>query len=305
MQTIKDLQQTLFSECKDIIIRISEPSNISEILEKQDLISELLEKISVLRYMENQLQGFQFVQEISDNFQEEEQEQIVIEEETNEAEEIPTTTEIIEEEQEENEENNATEIIFDDIENDVEEEIVEEQNLPLEKEEIQEEEPSVDISFELMEEEEQEILSEVEVIEIEENTEEKEEDIETEEETETLIEEEPKKLKLAKIKVQNSHIDTLFDEETMNEITEKPKEEIKKETTRREFVLDLNDRIAFSKMLFDGSQVELSNVVKRLNAFTDVEDAKQYLSDMYYDKGWDKVDEYAQRLWILVENKFL
>jgi hypothetical protein len=30
-----------------------------------------------------------------------------------------------------------------------------------------------------------------------------------------------------------------------------------------------------------------------------------YLSEVYYDKGWEKVDEYAQRLWSLVENKFL
>ncbi|CAA7386350.1 hypothetical protein [Chryseobacterium fistulae] len=77
------------------------------------------------------------------------------------------------------------------------------------------------------------------------------------------------------------------------------------EKTRPEFKLDLNDRIAFSRTLFEGSQSELNEVVSILNSFKKLEDAKEYLSDLYYEKKWNKVDEYAQRLWILVENKFL
>lgn len=72
-----------------------------------------------------------------------------------------------------------------------------------------------------------------------------------------------------------------------------------------EFKLDLNDRIAFSKMLFDGSQADLNETVAQLNQFRSIEEAKEYLSDLYYARKWSKVDEYAQRLWILVENKFL
>lgn len=74
---------------------------------------------------------------------------------------------------------------------------------------------------------------------------------------------------------------------------------------RPEFKLDLNDRIAFSQHLFDGSQSELNEVVNRLNAFTSVADAQEFLSDIYYAKDWKKVDNYAQRLWTLVENRFL
>lgn len=72
-----------------------------------------------------------------------------------------------------------------------------------------------------------------------------------------------------------------------------------------EFKLDLNDRIAFSKMLFEGSQTDLNDTVFQLNQFKTLEEAKEYLSDLYYERKWNKVDEYAQRLWILVENKFL
>ncbi|MCJ8152859.1 hypothetical protein MKJ01_03655 [Chryseobacterium sp. SSA4.19] len=77
------------------------------------------------------------------------------------------------------------------------------------------------------------------------------------------------------------------------------------EKKKPEFKLDLNDKIAFSKTLFGGSQSELNEVIARLNSFKTLEEAKEYLSDLYYSRKWNKVDEYAQRLWILVENKFL
>ncbi|MBP6576281.1 MAG: hypothetical protein KA232_03590 [Chryseobacterium sp.] len=72
-----------------------------------------------------------------------------------------------------------------------------------------------------------------------------------------------------------------------------------------EFKLDLNDRIAFSQHLFDGSQSELNQVVTVLNSFTSLEKAQEFLSDVYYERDWKKVDSYAQRLWTLVENRFL
>ena len=77
------------------------------------------------------------------------------------------------------------------------------------------------------------------------------------------------------------------------------------EKAKPELRLDLNDRIAFSKMLFEGSQADLNDAVAQLNHFRTLEEAKEYLSDLYYERKWNKVDEYAQRLWILVENKFL
>lgn len=77
------------------------------------------------------------------------------------------------------------------------------------------------------------------------------------------------------------------------------------EKKKPEFRLDLNDRMAFTKMLFGGSQSELNYAVFELNNCKNIEEAKEYLSDLYYAKDWGKADEYAQRLWILVENKFL
>ncbi len=74
---------------------------------------------------------------------------------------------------------------------------------------------------------------------------------------------------------------------------------------RPEFRLDLNDKVAFTKLLFKGDDKELSQTIATLNTFDNIEDARQYLSELYYDKDWKKADEYAQRLWSLVENKFL
>ncbi|MGG5209356.1 hypothetical protein ACQWU4_10430 [Chryseobacterium sp. MIQD13] len=132
-----------------------------------------------------------------------------------------------------------------------------------------------------------------------------------------------KKIKLASIKGLKA-VQTLFDDDPLErEIPkEKPVSETKEDQgsilktniptnfmeadkVKPEFRLDLNDRIAFSKMLFGGSQSDLNETVAQLNSFRNLEEAKEYLSDLYYERKWSKVDEYAQRLWILVENKFL
>ncbi|MCB4236141.1 hypothetical protein LDL59_16825 [Kaistella anthropi] len=63
--------------------------------------------------------------------------------------------------------------------------------------------------------------------------------------------------------------------------------------------------MAFTKHLFNGDPDELKKTIDQLNSYDNLEDAKQYLSDVYYAKNWNKVDEFAQRLWGLVENKFL
>lgn len=132
-----------------------------------------------------------------------------------------------------------------------------------------------------------------------------------------------KKIKLANIKGLKA-VQSLFDDDPLERETPQesqpaavkedtgsilksniPTQFMEAEKQKPEFKLDLNDRIAFSKMLFEGSQADLNDTVAQLNQFKTLEEAKEYLSDLYYDRKWNKVDEYAQRLWILVENKFL
>lgn len=323
MTAVNDLQESIFLECKDIIHKVSQITNREEILEKSHLVSELLEKISNLKFIQSNQEFFNNIlisnEEINDN-------DIQLEENIENTIEDISETEIQEnvlpelENEEENEvkeeiiEEKIQEEISPELENEEEEIINEEENAEIpeitleiaDEEEIEqetytenivEEENPTEITIDIAEEEEpknEEEIVPVEVPHIEEITSEEEQ--------------EGKKMKLVKIKNMN-HIQALFDEETLEQITEKPepKQETKAKNTapKREFVLDLNDKIAFSKMLFGGSQTELNDVVKILNSFENIDEAKQYLSDMYYDKNWDKVDEYAQRLWFLVENRFI
>lgn len=133
-----------------------------------------------------------------------------------------------------------------------------------------------------------------------------------------------KKIKLANIRGLKN-IQTLFDDDPLERETPHEKVEIpvvkedtgsliktniptqfmEAEKPRPEFRLDLNDRIAFTKVLFNGSQTDLNASISELNRCKNIEEAKEFLSELYYDKNWEKVDEYAQRLWVLVENKFL
>ncbi|MBM7418173.1 MULTISPECIES: hypothetical protein [Chryseobacterium] len=133
-----------------------------------------------------------------------------------------------------------------------------------------------------------------------------------------------KKIKLANIRGLKN-IQTLFDDdplerETLHEKVEIPvvKEDIgsliktniptqfmEAEKPRPEFRLDLNDRIAFTKVLFNGSQTDLNDAISELNRCKNIDEAIEFLSELYYNKKWEKVDEYAQRLWVLVENKFI
>lgn len=161
------------------------------------------------------------------------------------------------------------------------------------------------------------------IVEINKPVSEEREHLKSDESFENLEAYHDKKIKLANIKGLKA-VQSLFDDDHLERVsTEKtipvekkedpgsilktniPTEFMEAEKKKPEFKLDLNDRIAFSKTLFGGSQTELNEVVNNLNSFRTLEEAKEYLSDLYYAKKWSKVDEYAQRLWILVENKFL
>lgn len=133
-----------------------------------------------------------------------------------------------------------------------------------------------------------------------------------------------KKIKLANIRGLKN-IQTLFDDDPLERETQHEKVEIpvvkedigsliktniptqfmEAEKPRPEFRLDLNDRIAFTKVLFNGSQTDLNDAISELNRCKNIDEAIEFLSELYYNKKWEKVDEYAQRLWVLVENKFI
>lgn len=68
----------------------------------------------------------------------------------------------------------------------------------------------------------------------------------------------------------------------------------------------LNDRIAFVKYLFNGSQEDYNRVLSQLNSFDSEEEAKDFLLNIVKpDYYWNDKLEYEQRFLFLIERKFL
>ena len=142
--------------------------------------------------------------------------------------------------------------------------------------------------------------------------------IREEEDSSHLDEEAAHKVKLASIKgLKPISREEITNTTENNEVPEKVNEYVNTEENTAfiptntntsvqtgQFRLDLNDRMAFLKKLFNNDEVEMKYVLERLNEARTLDDAKEYLSDLYYDRDWKPVDEYAQRLWSLVESRF-
>ena len=130
---------------------------------------------------------------------------------------------------------------------------------------------------------------------------------------ETAIE---KKFRLGKIKGLGI-VKSLFDDDFLEEKESEPvkintlhnsnmaTDFMEAEKHKQDFRIDLNDKVAFTKLLFKGDEDELRSTINQLNSYKTLDEAKEYLSELYYTKEWKNVDDYAQRLWVLVENKFI
>ncbi|MFD1294912.1 hypothetical protein ACFQ5N_13800 [Lutibacter holmesii] len=68
----------------------------------------------------------------------------------------------------------------------------------------------------------------------------------------------------------------------------------------------LNDRIAFVKHLFEGSQEDFNRVLSQLNSFKTEAEAKEFLQDFVkLDYDWSEKEEYEARFMTIIERKFL
>ncbi len=308
MQNLLDLQQKIFFETQTILGTLSKINSIEELLAKQNMVAELADRISFLKVLDKNLDDLKSSNNFSHDSQglesykidAEEQiandlpqieEEVLFTTEINNVEEEETTADTIGLAQEEAEK-------FNEIIEDVEQEVAYEE-LVAEKQEIETEEQIKTESHRR------------EIIEIDK----KPEVIPHNTESQTHVE---KKFKLAHIKGLKG-MKNLFDEDPLEDLqhpplnppagsvvkSNVPTDFMEAEKRKPEFKLDLNDKVAFTKMLFRGNESELKMTIDKLNSFNNLDDAKAYLSDVYYKRKWDKVDEYAQRLWGLVENKFL
>ena len=70
--------------------------------------------------------------------------------------------------------------------------------------------------------------------------------------------------------------------------------------------IGLNDRIGFEKHLFGGSSEDLNRVLSQLSTFSNFSEAEEFIQDMVKPdyNNWTGKDEYAMRFMELVEKKF-
>ncbi|WP_299761598.1 hypothetical protein [uncultured Dokdonia sp.] len=70
--------------------------------------------------------------------------------------------------------------------------------------------------------------------------------------------------------------------------------------------IGLNDKLAFIKHLFQGSDADYNRVLSQLSTFSSLEEAKQFIYQMVkpdYD-SWDGKEEYEERFIQIIESKF-
>ncbi|CAM1359503.1 conserved hypothetical protein [Tenacibaculum sediminilitoris] len=69
--------------------------------------------------------------------------------------------------------------------------------------------------------------------------------------------------------------------------------------------IDLNDRIAFVKHLFDGNQNDFNRVISQLNTFKTEKEAKKFINKMIKpDYDWSTKEVYENRLIEIIERRF-
>lgn len=337
MQTLQDIQDKIFFETKSILETLTKIQFKDELLAKQDLFTELTDRIAFLRILEKNEDSFNEVLNGNRGNNQFNNDDEILDEATEhvESNENDFSDHFVEEE-----------VIFTNELNDFEDEIeteertsthsvaaenIEEPNVQVQLDSISESDLSEDHEIPLIVEQQEPNYAErvaQKERELEEMEERRRTIVEftkhetakeiTEIKNETLQQETEKKFKLANIKGLKV-VQHLFDNDPLEEEKEiqEPKTEsgsllksnvktdfMEAEKKKPEFKLDLNDKVAFSKSLFAGNDEELKNTIEKLNSFDTLEEAKQYLSEVYYQKDWSKKDEFAQRLWNLVESKF-
>ena len=86
---------------------------------------------------------------------------------------------------------------------------------------------------------------------------------------------------------------------------EAPKKSLNESLVQSNIQIGLNDRIAFVKHLFEGSQEDFNRVMSQLNSFKEEKEAKRFLNKMVKsDYDWSGKEEYEERFLNLLERKF-
>ena len=104
--------------------------------------------------------------------------------------------------------------------------------------------------------------------------------------------------------------DKTYENERETKLEEKPSEDSPKTSLNEALVssnmqIGLNDRIAFVKHLFEGSQEDFNRVVSQVNSFKHKKEAVKFISKIVKpDYDWKGKEEFEERFMDLIERKF-
>ncbi len=317
------MHKKLAADLTSLAHSILQMKNREDVFALKSKAYEVYEKLAVLAYVEEYINNIpnpehtkeEILEKIENTVQEvieaQEVEEVIAEPASNQDEAVEAASEeLVEEEVQEETQEEITEaeeqeeIIKYDLEayteeapkvEDTEEEIIEE---------VAEESEA-----EATVEDDSESLEEVEAIEeeiVEETTEgpeseEKEEEVLTFELEEPLEDKVEKKMPSLEEELQ----DTIAVDVVADLFENAPKKSLN-DKLQGDIQIGLNDRIAFVKNLFDGSQEDFNRVVSQLNTFKTEKEAKKFINKMVKpDYNWSEKEEFEERFMAIVERKFV
>ena len=337
------MKRKLEAELISIAHRILKLKNKSELAQLQQETLKLYEKISVLRFVE---ENFSEVKPTIGYAAAEKEVEAIFEKEDDAADQIAAEPkdEVVDAEVSENqssdvvsEDETPTAAIDEDLETEENLESLDEEEKETEEEEL------IDDQFETTESEDEDAPAEVETIEeaVEETIEEPEPEVEFAPLFEIAKEEAPVKSKQITLEdfLSEGHVEPIFvraEEVYSNEKTttqtnpETHSETVTKvevvETKKTQFIVDhhepktvslndslsksinigLNDRIGFEKHLFGGSGEDLNRVLSQLSTYSNFSEAQEFIEDMVKPdyNNWAGKEDYETRFMELVEKKF-
>ena len=93
---------------------------------------------------------------------------------------------------------------------------------------------------------------------------------------------------------------------TKNKPTEDNKKSLNDKLKREGLVIELNDKIAFIKHLFNGKSEDYERVLSQLNTYSSFKEATNFIQNIIKPdyKGWIGKEDYEERFMEILESKF-
>ena len=293
------MHKKLEADLTSLAHSILQMKNKDDVFALQKKAHEVYEKLSVLAYIEEYINNTP-----NPEHTKEELIALVEEAETKKAEVVADVEEEVE--------SPIEEIIEEEVSEEQPEEIIKHNLEDLTEEPKEEEEQIEEVVAEesASEESEEEVQEEIVKFDLEEKAE------ETVEEEPMVLEliEEPEVEKEVEVeqKAEEKKAPSLDDElkdtiavDVVADLFENATKKSLNDTLQGDIQIGLNDRIAFVKNLFSGSQEDFNRVISQLNTFKTEKEARKFINKMVKpDYNWSEKEEYEERFMSIIERKF-